>query len=186
MHYHAWLLSNTVKPALPAMASSTRKGTLITTAPTPTRPNVTHYVTDIMGDTGAGRNIGSKQALMDEGIPDHVITTNTTTATTPVTFDTANGTIECNDSVKVHTSSFGNDEIYMLEKSPLAMSIGQMVMNKNMPFIWNPPELPYFVTNPQHLSIMCEDGYKHKADRIEDFSPYFNCLLYTSPSPRDS
>ena len=61
----------------------------------------------------------------------------------------------------------------MLKDSPAAMSTGQVVNQQRRPHVWLPGSLPFYVTDPSRLKVICPLRYRLYADRIEENVPIF-------------
>ena len=129
-----------------------------------------NYWLEYINDSGAGRNIASSQSLQQQGIPLQAIRGATGKASATVKFDTAGGIKQSDRSLGITTSA-GSSEVYLMEESPVAFSMGDSVINRNQPFIWIHPDLPYHVTDASKLTVKCPRRYKHYADRIEEGVP---------------
>ena len=131
------------------------------------------YTVEGIGDTGAGRNLGSTAALVAQGVPKEEVEQAIVPASEDINFDTAGGEMEGNKAVQYNSNTTGSQEMCMLENSPIAFSIGMMVLSKNMPFLWIPGQLPYLVTRPDKLTVKVDERFKVKADRVEQYVPIF-------------
>ena len=155
----------------------------------------TYNISYIM-DSGAGRTILSVDSLVQQGVPKSLVNKYADNASTPVVFDTGGGEQPSAKSLGLFGGSLVSQEGYLLEKSPLAVSLGDIVNRHNRAFIWVPNQLPYLVSNPEKLSITCPFKFRQYASHLDQNVPIFTdqvrlgpsslCLLYTSPSPRDA
>ena len=68
---------------------------------------------------------------------------------------------------------FGKVETYILNDAPFAISLGEVVTNKNRPFVWLPNGLPFHVTDASELTATRPLKYRLYADRIEHFTHIF-------------
>ena len=68
-------------------------------------------------------------------------------------------------------------EAYVLEDSPIAVSIGQLVNQHKMPFIWLPGQLPFHVTDPSKLKVNCPIAYHSYADRVQNNVPVYKAQV---------
>ena len=91
----------------------------------------------------------------------------------PITFETGNGPVECKKSVGVESPILGRSEFYALNDSPFAACMGGLVLEKDLPFIWRKPGLPWFCTDSSKLTIHCDEKYRRYADRVEENVPIF-------------
>ena len=64
----------------------------------------------------------------------------------------------------------GNDEVYLPEGSPCAMSVGDQVSAKGKGFLWLPDgsghAKPFFVEDVDSLRVHCPDAKRHYADEL--------------------
>ena len=169
----------------------------------PVKPASRSFVLEYIGDTGAGRHIASEEALVALGWPAALIRSIQGSSSQVVKFETGNGSVECKLSIGISSPTLGDGELYLLPKSPIAISLGAKVVQANRPFIWIHPDLPWHCTNPSKLRVVCPMRYRQYASYVKQHVPYFKeevtvgprvvapnalhyfCLLYTSPSPRD-
>ena len=100
------------------------------------------YEIEFIDDSGAGRTILSQRALADQGVPGHQVQTYTGRASQPITFDTGGGERTSDRSIGMTGGLLQGTEAYVLEDSPIAVSMGQLVNQHKMPFIWLPGQLP--------------------------------------------
>ena len=128
---------------------------------------------EYIGDTGAGLHIGSEEALVALGWPASVIREAAGPASHKVTFQTGNGDVPCNRSIGISSPSIGHSELYLLDKSPVAFSLGKKVVDINRPFVWWHPDLPWHCTDPSKLRISCPMRYRHYAHRVRQNVPIF-------------
>ena len=57
----------------------------------------------------------------------------------------------------------GKTESYLLPESPVAMSMGQIV-DSGKPLIWMTKGIPFHVTDPSKLQVICPLKYRLYAD----------------------
>ena len=53
----------------------------------------------------------------------------------------------------------------------MAVSMGDTVINRNMPFVWEGGKLPWHCTNRSKLRITCPEKFRIYADRVEQNVP---------------
>ena len=152
--------------ALPSMPRSSRWAQRTSSS---TRPK--SYTIEYINDSGAGRTLCSRRALESQGVPPKVISAAIGAASAPVKFDTAGGIKSVDKSVALTSSGLGVAEAYMLQDSPIAVSMGETVIKRGMPFIWIPPDLSYHVTDPSKVTVKCDSKYRRYAHRIEENVP---------------
>ena len=103
------------------------------------------FSVEYIADSGAGRHIGSHRALTDQNIPQSVLKKFTSPASSPVSFETGNGVRLCNQAIGISTPILGSgSELYCMQDSPMACSMGIIVTQRRMPFIWDIDDLPFF------------------------------------------
>ena len=117
------------------------------------------YLIEFLNDSGAGRTILSKRALKEQGVPASAIDPFITTASQPISFDTGGGERSSNKSIALTGGLLHNVESYMLEDSPIAISMGQLVESAKLPFIWVPGDKPYHCTDASKLRVSCPMRY---------------------------
>ena len=128
----------------------------------------------MLNDSGAGRCIESRRALLAQGVPEAVLDAHTGTASETVSFDTCGGEQISNEAVGFASDALGNSrEFFILPDAPLAACMGQTVIGKGQPFIWNPPDLPYHVTDASKLHISCPEKFRRYAHKVENNVPIF-------------
>lgn len=121
-------------------------------------------------DSGASRSLASIQSLVNQGIPENLVNSCLSSASS-IKFETGNGVTNSTECFNFHGCNFGMYEHRILESCPVARSLGEIV-SSGRPFIWLPGELPYFVENGKDLQVTCR-GKKLSADRIEENVPIF-------------
>ena len=119
---------------------------------------------EYINDTGAGRHIGSKKALIAQGWPKKLVEGACGKASHKLTFDTGGGSKECDLSIGIQSASIGRSEMYLLDDSPVAVSVGQKCVNQSLPFVWKHPELPFHVSDASKLRVICPMKYRVYAD----------------------
>jgi len=135
----------------------------------------------VIGDTGAGRHIGSRAALVNQGISDGLIRNFTGTASRPLTFNTGAGPVDCSSSLGVSSQLLGDSkEIYMLKDSPAAVSIGQIVNEQGRSFVWPTGQLPYFANDNSKFKHYCPLKNRITASRVENNVPMFTEMVTLS------
>ena len=92
---------------------------------------------EYIADSGAGRDIGSHKAFQAQGVPLSVLQHWTATSSHPISFEIGGGVKECKKSIGLESGILGSSrEVYCLDDSPLAMSLGINVIEKGRPFVW--------------------------------------------------
>ena len=129
---------------------------------------------DVIGDTGAGEHLGSKEAFLRQGVSSSVVDQFCGTSSSHVAFETGGGKKHSNQSIGVWSESLKNvANMFMLKSCPLVYSIGQFVMNQGYSFFWPSGELPYLI--PPHVDYKMEVDVEEcrLADRVEHCVPIF-------------
>ena len=129
---------------------------------------------DVIGDTGAGEHLGSKEAFLSQGVSSSVVDQFWGTSSSHIAFETGGGKKHSNQSIGVWSESRKNAaNMFMLKSCPLVYSIGQFVMNQGYSFFWPSGELPYLI--PPHVDYKMEvDADECRvADRVEHCVPIF-------------
>ena len=102
-------------------------------------------------DSGAGRDLASRRAFSDQGIPNSVIQKHTP-STSPIQFETGNGSYTADSCTSLHGSTFGHASFCVMEDCPTVRSLGQIVAS-GKPFIWLPDQLPFLCQNGDALQL---------------------------------
>ena len=129
---------------------------------------------DVIGDTGAGEHLGSKEAFLSQGVSSSVVDQFCGTSSSHIAFETGGGKKHSNQSIGVWSESLKNvANMFMLKSCPLVYSIGQFVMNQGYSFFWPSGELPYLI--PPHVDYKMEvDADECRvADRVEHCVPIY-------------
>ena len=158
------VLSSVCSPALPATTTS------LLVAPQRQHSGDGWFYHEWIADSGAGRSLESRDALIEQGIPEDVFTNMTEQAPT-IAFSTGNGVVDSGLMLGFEGSAFGNNAAYLLDSCPSVKSLGELVETKSMPFVWIPGKLPMFLPECAHVQVI-EDNAIH-ADRVEGNVPIF-------------
>ena len=124
-----------------------------------------------IADSGAGRDLASDRAFADQGVSQSVIQS-CTQSTSPIKFETGNGSYTADTCVSMNGSSFGHANFSVMQDCPIVRSLGQIVAN-GKPFVWLPDQLPFFCQNKDCLQVAFDSTKIHTASRVEDFVPIF-------------
>ena len=141
------------------------------------------YVVELMGDTGAGRHLVSVQAFISQGIPEKVVKSATRETQFPIQFETGGGEQGGNTTISLSCPEMKHKALlYILESCPLALSIGQVVEESKLPFVWVPGHLQFFIKGDT-LRWSCPKDQRIYATRIYQNVPMFEfeidmCLVY--------
>ena len=153
---------NVARPGLPAILSHavTARSNLSST-----------FDLEWIADSGAGRDLGSERAFVQQGIPkekfyEHVSNFH------PTKFETGNGTFTSDTCVDLQGESFGQAKFNVMDDCPLVRSLGKVV-SSGKPFIWMPGEMPFFANSSDDVQIAADESQVLYAQRVEDFVPIF-------------
>ena len=113
-----------------------------------------HVSLEWIADSGAGRDLASRRAFSDQGIPSSVIQ-NSTQTSSPIKFETGNGYYTADSCVSLN--------------GPIVRSLGQIVAS-GKPFIWLPDQLPFFCQDGEAVQMTFDSTKNHTASRVEDYS----------------
>ena len=159
-------------PGLVAKAAAV--AILATPAAATALPSSSTRYLELVGDTGAGENLASVEALRRQGLEVDQFITQTSH---PVKFLTGGGQ-RCGDStVGFWSSEFQRmSNFYLLPQCPVALSIGQLVEEDGYSFLWHPSKLPMLIppTTQFHFQV---DGPTVPADRVEHHVPMFRLAV---------
>jgi hypothetical protein len=134
-----------------------------------------------MGDTGAGRHLGSIAAFTNQGVPEKVVKSATRETQFPIQFETGGGEQGGRSTISVSCHDMKHDALlYLLDSCPLALSIGQVVNESGLPFIWVPGELPFFA-KPGSLKWSCAKTNRINASRVYQNVPMFEFEISIVP-----
>ena len=133
-------------------------------------------------DSGAGRTVGRLDQVPEahRGLSD-----------SPVNFSTGGGKRSGNISCRIDGAFSGDNECYLLESSPWALSLGEMV-KKGKAFVWlpatqpdDPVPLPFVVNQDdiRCLSVDCPGEKKVYATRVTENVPIFEEHVEVSHMP---
>ena len=90
---------------------------------------------EYINDSGAGRTILPQRPVCNQGVPKSLISKAIGKASSPINFDTGGGSRQSDQSLGLLSRTLGKSEAYVLQDSPMAVSMGDTVINRNMPFI---------------------------------------------------
>lgn len=113
----------------------------------------------------------SQQSLVAQGFSASFVDQVTGPTSQAVTFNTGGGPQHCSRSLGLTSNLLGKTEAYVLDASPTAFSMGQIVNEQCHPLVWEPGKLPYHVTDPEHLKVICSEKYRMYATRVENNVP---------------
>ena len=127
---------------------------------------------ELLGDTGAALDIGSIQALREQGIDPALVKPWISCLDNPVRFATGGGPQTSHEELKLYAQRVGDLKLHLLEHCPLAMSIGRQI-KKGRTFIWRHGEAPYIVLNHKKCKIWCPLKHRWYAKRVQNNVPIF-------------
>lgn len=127
-----------------------------------------HVSLEWIADSGAGRDLASRRAFSDQGIPSSVIQ-NSTQSTSPIQFETGNGSYTADSCVSLNGPTFGHASFCVMEDCPIVRSLGQIVAS-GKPFIWLPDQLPFFCQDGDAVQMTFDSTNNHTASRVEHYS----------------
>ena len=109
------------KPGLVALLAASISAATATTIPSNSGP---HFV-DFVGDTGAGEWLGSRRAMMRQGVQSDVLNEWVGTSSKPLRFTTGGGTQPASSTIGIWSREFQQvNNIYLLDECPMVLSIG--------------------------------------------------------------
>ena len=130
-----------------------------------------HISLEWIADSGAGRDTASIRAFSDQGIQNSIIQSSTQ-ATSPVKFETGNGSYTSDTCVELNGESFGQASFSVMNDCPVVRSLGKIV-SSGRPFIWIPGEMPFFANSSEHVQIAADEPQVVYASRVEEHVPIF-------------
>ena len=87
------------------------------------------------------------------------------------TMVTGNGEVPCTHAIPISGPLIGRMMVYLLKDAPFCISMGQTVQDGRRPFIWIPGQLPFHVTDPSKLEVLCPMKYRMYADHMDRNNP---------------
>ena len=134
-----------------------------------------------IADSGAGRDLGSTRAFLEQGIPKDLVESCTQSAK-PIKFETGNGTYVSDSCIEIPGSTFGNASFQVMDDCPLVRSLGKIVEEEGRPFVWIPGTRPYFGFNVDAVQVTADASSIVSATRVEDGVPIFSETFTMQPS----
>ena len=123
-------------------------------------------------EIGAALDIGSIQALREQGIDPALVKPWISCLDNPVRFATGGGSQTSHEELKLYAQRVGDLKLHLLEHCPLAMSIGRQI-KKGRTFIWRHGEAPYIALNYKKYKIWCPLKHRWYAKRVQNNVPIF-------------
>ena len=151
-------------PGIPAIPSHTHAVPAQSTS-------ATAFDLEWIADSGAGRDLGSERAFMQQGVPQNTIQS-CISGIHPTKFEAGNGTFTSDTCVELQGQNFWQARFNMMNDCPLVRSLRQIVSPRK-PFVWMPGELPFFANSVDDVQIAADESQLHHAPRVEDFVPIF-------------
>ena len=95
--------------------------------------------------------IMSKEALVKQGVPAHIVDNNAEVVTQQhqMIFECGGGDVIAKKRMILSSPLTGRTEAFLLKKSPIAVSTGEIVNEGRKPFVWIPGHLPFHVVDPK-------------------------------------
>ena len=94
---------------------------------------------DVIGDTGAGEHLGSKEAFVNQGVSSDVVDQFCGTSSSHVAFETGGGKKHSNESIGVWTESLKTAaNMFMLKSCPLVYSIEYLGLSRDFADLTDP------------------------------------------------
>ena len=94
---------------------------------------------DVIGDTGAGEHLGSKEAFVNQGVSSDVVDQFCGTSSGHVAFETGGGKKHSNESIGVWTESLKTAaNMFMLKSCPLVYSIEYLGLSRDFADLTDP------------------------------------------------
>lgn len=123
-------------------------------------------------DSGAGENLASVGAFVNQGVPTHLIEQVSTVSSSPITFETGGGAKSSTNTVGTIGDVTGDGLVYLLKACPYVRSLGKLI-EKGFSFFWGPEYDPTLVPPNIPFRVSCDTSCCHIADRVEHCVPIF-------------
>ena len=120
----------------------------------------------------------SKEALVKQGVPAHIVDNNAEVVTQQhqMIFECGGGDVKAKKRMILSSPLTGRTEAFLLKKSPIAVSTGEIVNEGRKPFVWIPGHLPFHVVDPNKIKITCPLRYRLYAEKVEQNVHFLNSL----------
>ena len=128
---------------------------------------------EFAADTGAGRHLISREALINQGACGLDFDRNTRVARESLRFHTGGGTRNSSDSIGLRDDIFGTSNHFILDSCPFVRSVGVDVQQNGFGFVWMPGQLPFYIKDPSNCKIETPDSNKIYASRVAENVPFF-------------
>ncbi len=133
--------------------------------------NAGSYRLEWVADSGAGKDLASIEALVEQGVPSSIVQS-CAQADEPIKFETGNGVTVSDTRVECSGSRFGKSSFCILDSCPVVRSLGALV-SSGRPFVWIPGQLPFLGDSIEDVQISANKDRIQLADRVEDNVPIF-------------
>ena len=130
-----------------------------------------HVTLEWIADSGAGRDLASNRAFAAQGVQQELIQ-RCTHSTSPIKFETGNGSFTADTCVSLNGSTFGHANFSVMEDCPIVRSLGQIVAT-GKPFVWLPDQVPFFCQDVDGIQLAFDSTKIHSASRVKDHVPIF-------------
>ena len=128
---------------------------------------------EFAADTGAGRHLISREALINQGADGLDFDRNTRVAGESLRFHTGGGTRNSSNSIGLRDDIFGTSNHFILDNCPFVRSVGVDVQQNGFGFVWMPGQLPFYIKDPSNCKIETPDSNKIYASRVAENVPFF-------------
>ena len=128
---------------------------------------------EFAADTGAGRHLISREALINQGADGRDFDRNTRVAGESLRFHTGGGTRNSSNSIGLRDDIFGTSNHFILDSCPFVRSVGVDVQQNGFGFVWMPGQLPFYIKDPSNCKIETPDSNKIYASRVAENVPFF-------------
>ena len=148
-------------------------GALASIAKASSQPGTRTVTLEWLGDTGAGRDLGSVRAFKEQGVSEDILNQVVRETAEPLAFQTGGGPKKGKTTVGCQGAMTGSRDMYMLTDCPILKSIGQLVEVNQLPFVWLPKQKPFLVVDQSGFQAQWQPDSIWEADRVEEFVPIF-------------
>ena len=128
---------------------------------------------EFAADTGAGRHLISREALINQGASGLDFDRNTRVAGESLRFHTGGGTRNSSDAIGLRDDIFGTSNHFILDGCPFVRSVGVDVQQNGFGFVWLPGQLPFYIKDPSNCKIESPESNKIYASRVAENVPFF-------------
>ena len=134
-------------------------------------------------DSGAGRNLASVRALVEQGFARSEVESLLRKTKDPVDFETGGGTQPSARTIGIApVSSHCSSSTYMLPDCPVVRSMGLTVLEEQRAFIWDPrTSKPYYAMDLSKLQIICPESNRYYAHEVRENVPHFRSQVVLTP-----